>query len=322
MIPYKKVAVLLGGSSAEREVSLMSGKGVLEALRRQGVEALAFDPAERPLEELRTEGVDACFIALHGRYGEDGLIQAALELLGIPYTGSGVLASALSMDKPLTKRVWASAGLPTPGFVEVAPGEAVDSKRLVEQLGLPMVVKPAREGSSIGLTRVTDVSQIPQAIERGRVGQDAVLAEQMVSGREFTIAILQSQAGEAPQALPIIEIRAPEGDYDYHNKYLADDVQYLCPAPLPAEVAEAMQRNALEAFRLSGCEGWARVDVLWDGESVGQMLEINTSPGMTTHSLVPMAARAVGMDYDALVMALLRSARLKVGPMWQVGATP
>lgn len=315
MSPFNKVAVLLGGSSAEREVSLMSGAGVLESLLRQGVQAMGFDPAERPLEALREEGVDACFIALHGRYGEDGLVQAALELLGIPYTGSGVLASALSMDKPLTKRVWMSAGLPTPGFVEVGPGADVSAQDLVTQLGLPLVVKPAREGSSIGLTRVVDAAQLPEAIRRAQVGQDAVLVEQMVSGREFTIAILQDGVGQPPRALPIIEIRAPQGDYDYHNKYFADDVKYLCPAPLPAEVTEAMQRNALEAFRLSGCEGWARVDVLSDGGSAGQMLEINTSPGMTSHSLVPMAARAEGMGYDELVMALLRTARLKVGPM-------
>lgn len=306
------VAVLMGGASAEREVSLMSGQGVLDALARQGVRAISFDPAERPLHELTSLGVTRVFIALHGRFGEDGTVQGALELLGIPYTGSGVLASALAMDKVMTKRVWQAEGIPTPAFARlVGPQSQAALEAVVTRLGLPLAVKPVREGSSLGLTRLTDARDFPAAIEMASRYDDGVLAEQFVTGREFTVALLQAQ-GQAPRALPVIEIVAPEAGYDYENKYFTDAVRYDCPAEIPESVAAAMQAHALRAFEAVGCEGWARVDVMWDGEQSPKLLEINTSPGMTSHSLVPMAAKAAGLDYDELVLELLKTARCKL----------
>lgn len=309
-----KVAVLLGGRSAEREVSLMSGEGVLAALRARGVDAHAFDPAERPLSDLVREGVARAFIALHGRYGEDGTIQGALELLDVPYTGSGVMASAVAMDKPFTKRIWSTHGLPTPGFL-VARSPA-DVAEAADRFGLPLAVKPAREGSSIGFTKLGDRAQAAAAFALA-ARHDEVLCEQFVAGRELTVAILGT--GEAARALPVIEIVAPAGNYDYQNKYFRDDTRYLCPAPLAEATTAEVQRIALAAYRALGCEGWARADVMLGRAGAGggderpMLLEINTSPGMTSHSLVPMAARAAGLDYESLCLTILASAALKTG---------
>ncbi len=303
------MAVLLGGVSAEREVSIRSGNGVLQALRRRGVDAHAFDPARQPLDDLRREGFQRAFIALHGRYGEDGTVQGALELLRIPYTGSGVMASAVAMDKVFTKRIWGSLGLPTPAFEVVRRGQALHA--LPERLGLPLIMKPPHEGSTIGVTKVQDCSGLADAFELAARYDDQVLAEQFIVGRELTVAILGS--GEQARALPVIEIQAPGGNYDYQNKYFGSETRYLCPAPLPAAVDEEVRRISVEAFRSLDCEGWGRVDLMLDRQERPWLLEVNTSPGMTDHSLVPMAAKAAGMSYDELVLALLAGASLKIG---------
>jgi len=306
---FGKVAVLFGGRSAEREISIRSGSGVLGALRRQGVDAHPFDPAERPMDDLRREGFERAFIALHGRYGEDGTVQGALELLGIPYTGSGVMASAIAMDKVFTKRVWLTHDLPTPRFEVARRGDVL--RELPDRLGLPLIVKPPHEGSTIGVSKVAGYSDIQQAFELAARYDDVVLVEQFVEGREITVAILGE--GENARALPVIEIQAPGGNYDYHNKYFGEETRYLCPAPLADDVAAHVQAISLAAFRALECEGWARVDLIVDREQRPWLLEINTSPGMTDHSLVPMAARAQGLSYDELVLSVLAGARLKIG---------
>ncbi|MGN1057245.1 MAG: D-alanine--D-alanine ligase [Comamonas sp.] len=302
-----KVAVLMGGRSSEREVSLMSGQGVLAALQSQGVNAHAFDPAERDLGTLKSEGFDRCFIALHGRHGEDGTVQGALELLGIPYTGSGVMASSMAMDKIMTKRIWRFEGLPTPDWRMVA--SAAQTEQAFAALGAPMIVKPARDGSSMGLTKVTDASQCAQAYALAAQYDDEVLCEQFIDGEETTCAVLGE--GATAQALPVIRIVAPDGNYDYQNKYFTDDTQYHCPSGLPADEEAHIQRTVEQAFRTLGCRGWARADVMirrTDRQPF--LLEINTSPGMTSHSLVPMAARASGMSYEQLCLRLLAHASL------------
>ena len=305
---FGKVAVLFGGRSAEREISLRSGGGVLAALVRQGVDAHAFDPAQRPMDDLAREGFERAFIALHGRYGEDGTVQGALELLGIPYTGSGVMASAVAMDKVFTKRVWVTHGLPTPKFEVVRRGDVL--RELPDRLGLPLILKPPHEGSTIGVSKVAGYSQVKDAFELAARYDDEVLAEQFIEGRELTVALLGRGAGT--RALPVIEIVAPGGNYDYQNKYFGDQTKYLCPAPLPDAVAARVREVSVQAYRALDCEGWARADLMLDREDRPWLLEINTSPGMTDHSLVPMAARAVGMSYDALVLEILAGARLKV----------
>ncbi|MBN9429639.1 MAG: D-alanine--D-alanine ligase [Burkholderiales bacterium] len=308
---FGKVAVLFGGHSAEREVSQMSGSGVLAALRSRGVDAHAFDPAERGMDELRRDGFARAFIALHGRYGEDGAVQGALELLGIPYTGSGVMASALAMDKVMTKRVWLTYGLPTPRFEVVRAGDSL--RELPDRLGLPLIMKPPHEGSTIGISKVSGYSEVTQAFELAAQHDDVVLAEEFIDGRELTVAILGS--GRDAQALPVIEIQAPGGNYDYQNKYFSDDTRYLCPAPLPEAVTAEVQRIAVESYRALDCAGWGRVDVmLRRGDDAPFLLEVNTSPGMTGHSLVPMAARAIGLSYEDLCLRILASAALKGGP--------
>jgi D-alanine-D-alanine ligase len=310
MAEQGKVAVLMGGRSAEREVSLMSGTGVLAALRARGVDAHAFDPAERALDELRREGFSRAFVALHGRFGEDGTVQGALELLGIPYTGSGVMASAIAMDKVYTKRIWQTHDLPTPGFALARSG--ADVLAAARRFGLPLAVKPSREGSTIGFTKVMSEDQCAAAYEIARRHDDDVLCEQFVDGRELTIAVLG--VGTQARALPIIEIVAPAGNYDYQNKYFRDDTRYECPAKLPEALAARIRTLALDAFHAIGCEGWARADVmLRRSDDEPFLLEINTSPGMTGHSLVPMAARAEGVSYEDLCLKLLESARLKTG---------
>jgi len=306
-----KVAVLMGGRSAEREVSLMSGSGVLKALQASGVDAQAFDPAERDLGELKKEGFDRCFIALHGRYGEDGTVQGALELLGVPYTGSGVMASSIAMDKTMTKRVWLAEGLPTPRYVLVKRQQLgqVQGDELVRALGLPMIIKPAREGSSIGVTKVTEVAQIAAALQQAAACDADILCEQCIVGDEVTCPVLGE--GDAARALPVIRIVAPQGNYDYQNKYFTDDTQYLVPCGLPAGEEVAIQALVVKAYQVLGCRGWGRIDVMIDAATrQPYFLEINTSPGMTGHSLVPMSARADGMSYEQLCLHLLQGATL------------
>ncbi len=311
---FGKVAVLMGGVSAEREISLMSGAGVLKALLSKGVDAHAFDPAERDLMDLKREGFARCFIALHGRLGEGGAMQGALELLGIPYTGSGVMASSISMDKVMTKRIWLSEGIPTPRYVLLRRG-AFERREVIEvpdTLGLPVIVKPAREGSSIGVSKVVGYSGMAGAVEAaGKLDAD-ILCEECIVGDEVTCPVLG--AGDDARALPVIRIVAPEGNYDYQNKYFTDTTQYLVPANLPAGEEEAIQALVLKAYRVLDCRGWGRVDVMIDGKTrKPYLLEINTSPGMTSHSLVPKSAQAAGIGYEDLCVKLLASAALDVG---------
>ena len=311
---FGKVAVLMGGHSGEREISLMSGGGVLKALQSKGVEAFAFDPAQRDLSELKTEGVERCFIALHGRFGEDGTVQGALELLGIPYTGSGVMASAISIDKVMTKRVWLAEGLPTPKYQLLRRGgySREQVMKVPDDLGLPVIVKPAREGSSIGVAKVEGYSQMAAAVEAASLLDADVLCEQFIAGDEVTCPVLGT--GDEARALPVIRIVAPEGNYDYQNKYFTDDTKYLVPSGLPEGEEAAIQEIVLKAYRVLGCRGWGRVDVMIDGATrQPSLLEINTSPGMTGHSLVPMSARAAGISYEQLCVQLLASAALDHG---------
>jgi len=307
-----KVAVLMGGRSAEREVSFMSGQGVLTALRAQGVDAHPFDPAERNLSDLKKENFDRCFIALHGRFGEDGTVQGALELLGIPYTGSGVMASSIAIDKTMTKRVWLSEGIPTPQYVLLKNdnlGEVAQA-HVLQTLGLPLIVKPAREGSSIGVFKVVEATELSHALQEAAKCDTDILCEQFIAGDEVTCPVLGD--GDHAQALPVIRIVAPAGNYDYENKYFTDDTQYLVPSGLPEAEELAIQAHVLKAYQVLGCRGWGRVDVMIDAKTRRPyLLEINTSPGMTSHSLVPMSAKAAGMDYEALCMHLLRNAGLE-----------
>lgn len=305
-----RVAVLMGGRSAEREVSLMSGAGVLEALRRYGVEAIAFDPATRGLHELRDERIDRAFIALHGRFGEDGTVQGALELLGIPYTGSGVLASAIAMDKARTKDIWIARGLSTPAFAQVRSLE--DAQAAALRIGLPLAVKPCHEGSSLGCSRVDAAADLSAAVSRAQGFDAEVIVEQFIGGAELTVAILGS--GDQARALPVIEIIAPSGNYDYSNKYFGEQTRYECPAQLDPRVAAEVAQLSLAAYRAIGCAGWGRVDVMLRRTDLKPfLLEVNTSPGMTGHSLVPMAARATGLGYEALCLQVLAGARLHTG---------
>jgi len=298
-----KVAVLMGGKSAEREISLMSGNGVLKALRSKGVDAHAFDPAQRDLLDLRAEGYACCFIALHGRGGEDGTIQGALEVLGIPYTGSGVLGSAVGMDKWRTKMIWIASGLPTPRFRILTEKE--NWQAVARGLGLPLIVKPANEGSTLGLTKVFSAKELPAAYElAAKKYHDIALAEQFIDGPEYTASVV------GDTALPLIRIEAPQGNYDYQHKYFTDDTKYHCPCGLPKKKEQELQALSLEAFRLAGCSGWGRIDIMLDAKKRPWLLEVNTSPGMTGHSLVPMAARAVGISYEDLCVKILELAHV------------
>ena len=307
-----KVAVLMGGRSGEREVSLMSGNGVLKALQARGVDAHAFDPAEQSMDALGRQGFARCFIALHGRYGEDGTVQGALELLGIPYTGAGVMASAIGIDKVMTKRVWQAEGLPVPRHVLLRGGDIGRDRLQVvaDELGLPLIVKPAREGSSLGVSKVGSLDEMAAAVSAAAKMDADVMCEQYIAGDEVTCAVLG--AGETARALPVIHIvLPPDAEYDYQNKYFTDCVQYRVPCDLPAAEQEHIQQIALQAYRVLGCRGWGRVDLMIDARTrQPYLLEINTSPGMTSHSLVPMAARAAGLDYEQLCLRLLQDARL------------
>ncbi|MEQ1519147.1 MAG: D-alanine--D-alanine ligase [Usitatibacteraceae bacterium] len=298
-----RVAVLMGGPSAEREISLLSGNGVLAALREKGVDAHAFDPVVNSLFDLSREKFDRVFIALHGRFGEDGTVQGVLETMKIPYTGSGVMGSAIAMDKWRTKLIWQSAGIPTPKFRMLTPDS--DWAAVVESLKLPLIVKPAREGSSIGVTKVKTANEMQPAFALAFKLDPLVIAEEFIAGQELTASIV----GE--DVLPLIRIEAPEGAYDYQNKYFTDFVKYHCPSGIRADIEDEIRAVTLKAFRVLGCQGWGRADMMLAPDGRFSFLEMNTSPGMTGHSLVPMAARAVGMSYPDLCVRILHAASLK-----------
>ena len=304
MSEFGKVAVLMGGPSSEREISFLSGNAVLAALTERGVDAHAFDPKERPLSDLAAEGFARVFIALHGRFGEDGTVQGALEAMRIPYTGSGVMASALAMDKWRTKLVWLATGIPTPRYRVV--DAQTDWPGVLAELGAPLIVKPAREGSTIGITKVAsaDAGALARAYAEAARHDALVLVEEFVEGAELTASILNDRA------LPLIRIEAPQGNYDYHNKYFSDETRYYCPSGLPEAKEREIQRSALAAFRVVGCEGWGRLDLMLRSDGTFSFLEVNTSPGMTGHSLVPMAARQAGIAFPDLCVEILRGAHV------------
>lgn len=305
---FGKVGVLYGGQSAERPVSLVSGKGVHEALVSKGIDAHLFDTGRRSLAELAAAGFDRVFIALHGRYGEDGSLQGALELLRIPYTGSGVMASGLAMDKIMTKRIWSAQGIPTAPYCQVRTREDMDvaSKRL----GYPFILKAPHEGSTLGLSKVAGPDDLSSAFEEVRAFDNELLAEKFIEGRELTVAILGQ--GNQARAFPVIEIVAPDGNYDFEHKYVSNDTQYHCPADLPEALATQIRLTCEQAFVAVGCEGWGRVDVMLDRDHRYFLLEVNTSPGMTPHSLVPIGARAEGMSYADLCVQILAQASCKI----------
>jgi D-alanine-D-alanine ligase len=307
MSNFGKVAVMFGGTSAEREVSLKSGGAVLAALQARGVDAHAFDPAARPLEDLKKEGFQRVFIALHGRGGEDGTLQGALTLMGMPYTGSGVLASALAMDKWRSKLLWRAVGLPIPDYALLTASS--DFAAVADRLGLPLFVKPAREGSSIGVIKVKRAADLPAAYAEAARHDDLVLAEQAMEGGEFTVAVLGE--GTETRALPSIRIVPATEFYDYEAKYFRDDTRYLCPSGLSDAAEAEMRELALQGFTALGCRGWARVDFLLDAAGRPYLLEANTAPGMTDHSLVPMAARASGLEFPDLCLAILELAHVE-----------
>lgn len=312
---FGKVGVLFGGRSAEREVSLMSGKGVLAALQSKGVDAHAFDPAERSLAELAAEKFDRVFIALHGSYGEDGTLQGALEQLGIPYTGPGVMASAISMDKVMTKRVCLSHGVPTPKFtvLDAETTSAAQLQSLAVEFGLPLMLKAPHEGSTIGIAKVETAEGMQAGFDLCAKYEAVVLVEQFVKGRELTVPVIGS--GRNARALPIVEIRAPQGNYDYEHKYFSNDTEYLCPAPFDEAFTKRVQALAVSAFNAVGCTGWSRVDfMVRESDNEPFLLEINTSPGMTSHSLVPMSAKVAGTGYEDLCIEILRSAKTELKP--------
>lgn len=302
MKQFGKVAVMMGGSSAEREVSLMSGSGVLAALQSKGVDAHAFDPAEKPLSALKEEGFARVFNILHGPFGEDGTLQGALEALGMPYTGCGVMASAICMDKWRTKLLWKGAGLPIPAFELLNDDSDFDA--IEQQLGLPIFVKPSTEGSSIGVTKVKTHGGLKAAYEEARQYDSIVIAEQFIGGGEYTCAVIDGQA------YPTIKIEPATEYYDYQAKYFRDDTVYRCPSGLAADVEARARELALQAFKVLGCQGWARIDFLMDEQDGIYLLEANTNPGMTSHSLVPMAARAEGLSYEDLCVKVLAAAHV------------
>lgn len=310
-IQTAKVAVLMGGHSAERDISLMSGQGVLQALQSLGVNAHAFDPSQHSLQALRDQQFTHAFISLHGRHGEDGTVQGALELLGIPYTGSGVMASAMAMDKQLTKRLWLAEGLSTPPAVWLPPHLQTPERiaTIPAALGLPLIVKPPHEGSSIGVSKVSQASELSDAVALATRYDPDLLCEAFIEGEEVTCPVMGE--GQEAHALPVVRIAAPQGAYDYQNKYFTDAVQYHCPSGLPAAEEAAIQALSVAAYRSLGCRGWGRADVMIRAsDRKAFLLEMNTSPGMTGHSLVPMSAKAAGISYPDLCLQILASARL------------
>ncbi len=311
---FGRVAVLLGGTSSEREVSLISGKAVLAALQRRGVDAVGFDPGERALTELLALGIDRAWIALHGPGGEDGTLQGALEFLGIPYSGSGVMGSAIGMDKLRTKWLCQALGVSTAPFIVLRAAQDLDSA--VEKLGLPLFVKPGSQGSSVGMARVERAADLKAAWEQALRFDPVVFAESLIPGPEYTVAILQDRA------LPSIRIETPRSFYDYEAKYLRDDTRYLCPSGLSTSAEQHLGRLALAAFDACGAEGWGRADFMMDRTGRPQLLEINTVPGMTDHSLVPMAARAAGIDFEELVWRVLESSFVRSVRAGRSGAAP
>jgi D-alanine-D-alanine ligase len=305
---FGKVAVLFGGTSSEREVSLKSGSMVLKALKDAGVDAHAFDPAQKDLFDLKKEGFNRAFIALHGKMGEDGCLQGALEYLKIPYTGSNVMASSIAMDKWRTKMIWLQNGIPTPEYVLLT--ENSNWQEVIDTLGLPLIVKPATEGSSIGFSKITKqqgIAELKSAYELAAKKDALVLAERFIGGRELTCTVLGQ--GLNATALPLVEIKAPDGNYDFHNKYLGNETEYLCPAPLNQELTEKIQNLVVKSYQLLGCSGWGRADILLQ-ENEPFLLEMNTAPGMTDHSLAPLSAKTAGMSYTELVLHLLSQAQL------------
>lgn len=294
---FGKVAVLLGGRSAEREISLQSGQAVLDALRRSSVDAHPFDPADQALEELLHQGFNRAFIALHGRFGEDGTIQGVLEWLGLPYTGSGVMASALAMDKWRTKLIWQATGIQSPRY-ELLQADS-NFEKIAETLGLPLIVKPAREGSTIGLSKVHHKQDLAEAYQLAAQHDALVLAEEFIAGTELTVAIL----GDTP--LPVVKIEIAGELYDYEAKYFSNETKYFCPSGLPDELESIIQKQALQAYQVLGCQGWGRIDLILSQTNQFYFLEANTSPGMTNHSLVPMAARTAGISFEDLVLRIL-----------------
>jgi len=310
-IATSKVAVLMGGRSAEREISLLSGQGVLTALQSLGVNATAFDTSQIPLEQLQAHQYTHAFIALHGRHGEDGTVQGALELMGISYTGSGVMASAIAMDKHMTKRLWRAERLSTPASIWLPPNEQTPKNinSISKQLGLPLIVKPPHEGSSIGVTKVVHEAQLAQAIALATSHDPDLLCEMFIEGEEVTCPVIGQ--GENAKALPVVKIVAPQGAYDYQNKYFTDEVSYLCPSGLAAEEEKAIQALSVAAYQALGCRGWGRADIMIRAiDRQPFLLEMNTSPGMTSHSLVPMSALAAGISYPQLCLQILASASL------------
>ncbi len=299
---FGKVAVLLGGRSAEREISLQSGQAVLEAMYRRGIDAHPFDPAKKPIGELLQKEFNMAYIALHGRYGEDGTVQGALELMGLPYTGSGVMACALAIDKWRTKLLWQSIGINTPRYTILNAESNFDM--VVKDLGLPLIIKPSREGSTIGLCKVTSAKDLPDVYQMAAKHDSMVLAEQYIEGIELTAAIL----GDVP--LPLVQIKTSGDLYDYKAKYLSHDTEYFCPSGLSSELENKIQMQALRAHKILGCEGWGRVDIILDNFDKPYFLETNTSPGMTSHSLVPMAAKNAGIPFDDLVIRILELAHV------------
>jgi D-alanine-D-alanine ligase len=302
---FGRVALLYGGWSAEREISLKSGQAVLESLQKQGVDVEALDVDRDVISQLQTGMYDRAFIILHGRGGEDGVIQGALEVIDLPYTGSGVMASALCMDKLMTKRIWRGVGLPTPEHRLIEKDTDID--QVITDLGLPLIVKPAREGSSIGMSKVDTAEQLPAAVTDAAAYDASVFVEQWVVGDEYTVSILNGRA------LPAIRLRTPKAFYNYEAKYQSNDTEYLCPCGLPADQEQEIQAVALKAFDASGATGWGRVDLMLDKKGQSWLIEINTVPGMTDHSLVPMAAREAGIDFDALALEILATSLDKEG---------
>ena len=311
---FGRVGVLYGGRSSERDISLLSGTAVLRALLQCGVDAAGFDPGTRSIAQLESAGFDRVFLVLHGRFGEDGAIQGVLEMLRIPYTGSGVQASAIAMDKVTTKKIWESIGLPTPAWASFRAGDT--PPRDLARLGKELVVKPVSEGSTFGVTKLAgdDRAALDAACAEALKFDSRVLIEERICGRELTCALLGE--GANARALPLVEIRAPQANYDYHNKYFSDATEYLCPAPLDADLSEQISRICLRAYQAIGARGWGRIDVMLRTEGGAEhpyLLELNTAPGMTDHSLVPMAARAAGMSFSQLVLQILEQARLEIG---------